>query len=494
VLGWSRNHLILGLPLLDALSRDEMRAVLAHEFTHLSRQHGRFSHWLYRLRRSWEEVFKQLSKPRTRGDVSLRPLVVKYVDWFWPRFNAHAFVLSRANEYEADAQAANLVGNQNVASSLIRLKLIRRQLEDKLWPDVWLQANELAEPPGNVFAALRDGVRAGPVGEERTRWTDEVFRATSTNSDTHPCLTERLRALVGLPGNVRSTALPNAHAQSAAEAFLGPALETIRQDVQQNWRKTVEAHWRDRHARAASLSHRLTSFEKAANAETDPDTLWDKALVLLNLRKEETVEPLLRQILALRPDHLAANFHLGRLMLDALNADGVAHLERVMTEDDESVPQAAALLHDHYRRAGLKDKLHELDARMDGYEKNLNASRAERREVTVKDNFIPHELSGPELEALRGVLAAEAELFRAELGRKELIYFPKQKLFLLCVHRRPAWHRLPNAERDQALVNRLSAAVRLPGRVLVFVPGGGFRALAGKLRRVPGAEVFRRDS
>src|SRR5205814_4685403 len=41
VFGWSRNYLLIGLPLLDGLSPDEMRAVLAHEFAHLSREHGR---------------------------------------------------------------------------------------------------------------------------------------------------------------------------------------------------------------------------------------------------------------------------------------------------------------------------------------------------------------------------------------------------------------------------------------------------------------------
>src|SRR5882672_3105110 len=58
VLGWSRNYLLLGLPLLEAHSPEEVRAVLAHEFAHLSRAHGRFSHWIYRLRRSWEKVFQ----------------------------------------------------------------------------------------------------------------------------------------------------------------------------------------------------------------------------------------------------------------------------------------------------------------------------------------------------------------------------------------------------------------------------------------------------
>src|SRR5262249_32090144 len=53
VLGWSRSYLLLGLPLLDGCSREEIRAVLAHEFAHLSRNHGRFFHWIYRLRKSW---------------------------------------------------------------------------------------------------------------------------------------------------------------------------------------------------------------------------------------------------------------------------------------------------------------------------------------------------------------------------------------------------------------------------------------------------------
>ena len=37
-LGWQRNYLLLGLPLLEGLSVSEVRAVLAHEFSHLSRE------------------------------------------------------------------------------------------------------------------------------------------------------------------------------------------------------------------------------------------------------------------------------------------------------------------------------------------------------------------------------------------------------------------------------------------------------------------------
>jgi Zn-dependent protease with chaperone function len=492
VLGWSRNYLLLGLPLLDGLAPEELRAVLAHEFTHLSRAHGRLTHWLYRLRRSWEEVFKQLSRPQIRGEVSLRPLAVKYLDWFWPRFNAHAFVLSRLNEYEADEQAARVAGAEHVASSLVRLRFLSRQLEDNVWPEILQLANERAEPPDDVFLRLRDGLRAGPKAEEQKRWLEEALRLPTSNHDTHPCLTERLRALGAMPRwNV--VAVARAAVPSAAERLLGERLESLRREVQQFWRKEAAPHWRERHARAGALSHRLTSLAQAVpDPSADADSLWDQARALIDLRGDKSVEPLLRRILALRPDHPAANFHLGRLLLEAGNGEGEAYLERVIREDEDALPQACALLHEHHRRAGQPAKVREIEARLDRYEKELAASRKERSEASAGDTFIAHGLTEAELEALRKVLTAEPELVRAELAQKQMRHFPKQKFFVLCAHRRQPWHRLPNRDRDLDLVRRLSARVQLPGRVLVFPTSGSFRALARKLAGLRGAEVWRR--
>lgn len=492
VLGWSRNYLLLGLPLLDGLSRDEVRAVLAHEFAHLSREHGRLSHWLYRLRRSWEEVFSQLSRPQIRGEVSMRPLAVKYLDWFWPRFNAHAFVLSRSNEYEADAQAARVAGQDHIASSLVRLRFLSRQLDENVWPDVWQIANEQAVPPDDVFVRLRDGLRAGPKADERGRWWEEAFRITTSNHDTHPCLTERLRALGVVPrwsaGEIATAAAP-----SAAESLLGAKLEPLRADVHQLWRQEVATRWRERHARAGALSHRLTSLAQAVpDPSADADSLWDQARTLIDLRGDKPAEPLLRQILALRPDHLPANFHLGRLLLEAGNSEGETYLQRVMREDEGAVPQACALLHEHHRRAGRTAKVREIEACLDRYEKELAASQKERSEVNASDTFIPHGLTETDIEAVCKVLAAEPEVVRADLAQKQLRHFPKQKLFVLCAHRRAPWHRIPNRDLDLALVRRLSQKIRVPGRVLVFPPSGGFSALARKLSGLPGAEVWRR--
>jgi hypothetical protein len=339
-------------------------------------------------------------------------------------------------------------------------------------------------------------MRAGAEVEDGTKWVEQAFRFTTTNADTHPCLTDRLRALGRLPDNVTQApfpAPPLAPEPNAAEILLGDSLQKIRADVERAWRKECEGVWRDRHARAASLHHRLASIDQTVpDSTTDVDGLWDKAHVLLDLRGAEAAEPLLRQILSFQPKHAAANFHLGRRLLEAGDAAGEAHLESAMAEAEELVPQACEELALYFRRTGRAERLRELAGRLDRYEKDLAASHAERRTVTAADSIIPHGLTESELGALREILNHEPDLVMAKLARKELRYFPNQRMFLLCVHLRPAWHHLPNRERERSLVSRLSSAVRLTGRVLVFSPSGSFRVLARRLGNVPGAVVFHR--
>jgi Zn-dependent protease with chaperone function len=490
VLGWSRNYLLLGLPLMDGLAPGEMRAVLAHEFAHLSRADGRASHWIYRLRRSWEEVFQQFARPRVQGELNLRPLVIKFVNWFWPQFNAHAFVLSRANEYEADAQAARLAGPRTMASALVRLQFVSHLLEEQLWPAIWRLAHDRSTPPEDLLARLRDGLRAGASETDRIRWMGEAFRSTSTNSDTHPCLRERLAAL-GEAMSPPALDFAGAATPSAAEAFFGPRLEAIRDSVQRRWQQQISPLWQERHGRATALAHRLTAIERVAPAVgPDTDSLWDRAAVLLDLRDTAAAEPLLLALLAQQPDHVGANFHLGRLRLESGNGEGEAHLERAMAADEDRIPAACALLHEFYRASGRSDLLKALAARLDRHESVLAASRAERANVTAQDSFADHGLTAAELTALRRTLATEPRLFAADLVQKKLHHFPHRRLFVLAVRLRRPWYGGPNQEANRALARRLAQTVQLPGRLLVIPPSGSFGALARRLQRTPGAHVW----
>src|ERR1044072_3131247 len=98
--GWQRNYLTLGLPLMQALTPEQFRAVLAHELGHLSGNHGRFGSWVYRVRQTWVQLLVRLEREERWGAFAF----TKFVNWFAPYFNAYSFVLARRHEYEADKE------------------------------------------------------------------------------------------------------------------------------------------------------------------------------------------------------------------------------------------------------------------------------------------------------------------------------------------------------------------------------------------------------
>jgi Zn-dependent protease with chaperone function len=88
IFGFYRSYLILGLPMLHALSPDEFKAVLAHEFGHLSGNHGRFSGWIYRVRATWYRLLESLEGNHGQGlfrwfSIGMRPILAR-IRLCWP--------------------------------------------------------------------------------------------------------------------------------------------------------------------------------------------------------------------------------------------------------------------------------------------------------------------------------------------------------------------------------------------------------------------------
>ena len=489
-LGGSHNYLMLGLPLMECLSRQEFLAVLAHEYAHLSRRHHRSSQWVYRLRRSWEQVTSQLSQFRSTDGFSARPLGKLFLRRWWPRFNACAFVLSRQHEYEADATSARLAGPEAAASALVRIAWLDRVLEETFWPEVWRSAGSLPTPPEGIFLRLARTLNSTNP-ETGAQALETAFRATNTYRDTHPCLSLRLRALGGeqLCRSAREKVASRTSA-SAAEALLGAALPRIREDVESDWRRRIMPRWLQEHQRANFLQAQLDQLQVAAEArQQDIDVLWEKARVFLEIHQPECAAPLLREILLLRPDHISANYNLGTFLLSKGDPAGQQYLECAVTGDEALLPQAANALLAFYQATGQTDRIRELYSRVDRYQEAARLARDEQITVTPRDSVVPHDLTPAELAEIRAILAGELDVVAAYLGRKELRY-SKQAFYLLLVRLRPAWHRLPMPERDGAVVNRLSRTLPLRGRVLVFTRNGGYRWIASKLCRLPDAEVF----
>src|SRR5262249_21700409 len=118
--GWYRNYLLIGLPLVKALTVEQFKAVLAHEFGHLSKGHGGMSNWIYRQRLRWSRLIAALEAAESWGVFLFRP----FLRWYAPYFNAYSYPLARANEFEADATSARLASRQAAAEALTAVNVV----------------------------------------------------------------------------------------------------------------------------------------------------------------------------------------------------------------------------------------------------------------------------------------------------------------------------------------------------------------------------------
>jgi Zn-dependent protease with chaperone function len=112
-----RRRLVLGLPLLAALSANELRALLGHEFGHYLRWHTRGALVVYRGHRALERLRDNLADTAAfrYGPARLLFHVVKAYGHLYSRVS---FAVRRLQEFEADAVAARIAGPTAIAQAL----------------------------------------------------------------------------------------------------------------------------------------------------------------------------------------------------------------------------------------------------------------------------------------------------------------------------------------------------------------------------------------
>jgi Zn-dependent protease with chaperone function len=486
--GWYRNYLMLGLPLMQALSPEEFRAVLAHELGHLSREHGRFGAWIYRVRVAWMRLVQQLQAERHWG--------YKVFDWFlkrWaPYFNAYSFVMAREQEYEADHFAGRLAGKVEMGHALVGMEVQGARLSRAYWPSLFRRAASSPEPPPGVLQALGETVRAPFPVEDGRRWLVAALNRRTGNEDTHPSLADRLRAL-GVAAPTPEIALRARTGPSAAEQYLGAALPRLAERVEALWRRAVEPGWRAKHELDVRQQKRLTALEEKAGQS--PLALRDaaeRADLTLSLRGEAAAVEPLRAVLQLESDHAAANFALGEILLDLHDETGVQHIERAVTRDPSARAQGYERIWAFYEAEGRTAEAAEYRRRAWQQGDLLELAAPERKDVTGRDKFIPHDLPEATLAPIREVIVAASDIAEAYFVRKDLTHMPEVPLYVLGVKMKLPWYRYRSQTKEQALVDRLVQEVPVPGQWFVVALNDHTAKIRRKMRKVPGAQLVRR--
>ena len=215
----TRKNLMVGTGLLHGMNKDELKAILAHEFGHFSQQTMKVGSITYRLLMIIRDMIEYAQEEQEQASLSwdesdslekwfhiasgpmvfITKLTIKFFNYIEKKNRS----LSRFMEFEADAVACRIVGVKPFISSLYKLDflssryglyedVVTKLLQNKRYIDDYAKGFAIVER----MIADEDGTSISfdetietPISDE-SRYPSKIVITDGWN--THPSVTERI--------------------------------------------------------------------------------------------------------------------------------------------------------------------------------------------------------------------------------------------------------------------------------------------------------------
>lgn len=180
----------IGLPLLQALTVSQLRAVIAHEFGHYAGGDLKLGGWIYKTRAAMARTIENLA----RANSHVHAPFVAYGRFFMRVTQK----IARAQELAADRMAMRVAGARSHANALKAVHGAATAF-NAYWSTevIPVLSNGYRPPIGAGFARF---IRAEPVVKAvDLAMEEELKNATADPYDSHPPLKERLEAIGDMP-------------------------------------------------------------------------------------------------------------------------------------------------------------------------------------------------------------------------------------------------------------------------------------------------------
>ena len=483
--GWHRNYLLIGLPLMKSLTREQFEAVLAHEFGNLARGHARLSNWIYRLRMTWARLVSALEERRSWGTFLFR----RFFNWYAPYFSAYSFPLARANEYEADATAARLVSPAALGEALTAVNVIGSYLGEDYWPRIYKQADDLPQPRFAPFSALSGRLSSDLREDAPVRaWLDQAMGRKTTTDDTHPSLADRVKAIGEKP-----RLAPPADGR-AADALFGDRLAALTEELDHNWREQIEPSWEQRHRDVQKARSRLAELATLQAAAPGGELALREAFELAQLTESVGPGPdaaleQFRRLHERAPGDASVRMALGLRLLARDDEAGFALVEQAMREDEENILPGCEALRDYCWRMKREQEAHAWHKQLVERAELLELARRERAELHIRDKLEEHGLPDEAIAGMREQLQKIPRLRKAYFARKRVEHLPHHPLYVLGYAVTP-WWKLLSGKVALSVQQQIVETVNFPGQALILNVEAGNARFARKLRRVARSRIL----
>jgi TonB family protein len=365
ILGFHKNILCLGLPLLESLSLEEFKAVLAHELGHLSGKHGKFSCWVYHVRKSWQQILDTVHHEGAMGSFVLE----KFAEWFVPVFSKQSLAICRAQELFADQLGAAVSGPEIMCKALITTAVAESFLSKKFATE--MQSSILAhpEPPRNFYHRVRAQVATKPDPIKVATYLESHWRSHD-EFNTHPSLPARLKALQpardwsDVSTLVAEIASDGGCNETAAEALF-PFVTDLRQQLSEQWYHNQLATWQTEHIELQKLKAEFFELEEVMGRnELTPEQASKLASLGIAVKDNEQAITLLRELADKFSSQAEVFYCFGNALLIEENDDCIKQFETAIRLDES---YSLASLISMYSYLTEKNRQGEANAIMDRF-------------------------------------------------------------------------------------------------------------------------------
>ena len=232
---WTSNTLVVGLPLLQTLSQEQLHGLLMRRLCQYASGRLRPSHWLFRTRLLWRNYLDALDNKRRFGEAPMR--------WFFsvytPLFELLTLPAARLDELAADSAALEWLNDKDYFTALKSSTIAGIFLDTQYWRKVHQTALKNPAASLNPFAKLEH--ISGHLKSEafRGKWLQSAFSAEQDFCSAMPALRLRMENI----GHSTLRDVPLVE-QTAAAVCLGDARKNYVPLIDKLWQSTSFVQWK----------------------------------------------------------------------------------------------------------------------------------------------------------------------------------------------------------------------------------------------------------
>lgn len=212
------------------------------------------------------------------------------------------------------------------------MHIIGSYLDQRFWPQIHRQADEIPQPAFAPYAHLGDSLATELAEIDATEWLENAMALETGVDDTHPSLADRLKALGEVP-----CISPPASGQ-AADKLLGESLERLTSAFDHRWQDMILLSWEQRHQEVQQGRSRLAELD--AQIELQETLSLQDAYERANLTETygagvDAAFEQFKQLHSREPSDTVLSYEFGKRLLQRDNNEGFELVVQAIEENDE---------------------------------------------------------------------------------------------------------------------------------------------------------------